>query len=417
MKVKKRNFITYFFFFTVIALENFSWLIPVDLYIIPGIIKFSDIGVISAIIWSLCVFVKYIYSKRNSNYRPIIWPALFFIVAIVSSFSAKKFFGQSLAMSFRQVRYLLVCFVYFYAIFICLRVRSIKKEDVYTIIKFQALIECLLYILQTFLIDQVEFIHVGATFEYTNIRLRVSFLMPLIFMYISLDAYMKGENKKKNIIYFLLGAYVLIGVCQHRAPSIIMICTWCIAFILWKKGTSKKFLVFVVGTITIVAFVSSSEIMQQAIGVVFKGSSKGDTLTIRQLGRMYYFQRLKDYNAWITGFGQANINCDKAYIASGALNYIYMVDNGIFGFLYCYGIIGIIWIISFFVNLFKMSLYLLKKCKCYHFLLYILFEVGNMYMGLHWFYYYTAPFIIYIALLNWEYYENKILEKAKKYDK
>ena len=413
MKIKKRNFITWSFFFTVIALENFFWLIPTENYIIPGVIKLSDIGVISALLWSIYVFLNYRNSKKNYQCKPMIWPIVFFVVAFVSSLISKQLFGQTLGLSFRQIRYSIVCFIYFYAIFKCLKVGGIKKSDVYKIIEVVALIESVLFILQSLLINTIVFINAGMTYEYTNVRIRVSFLFPMIYMYISLNEYMRGRNKIKNFICVLFGVYILAGVCQHRAPTMIMLCTFVIAFALWKKDISIKLIVFIVAAIAIISFLASSEIMQQALGVLFNNSSKGDTLTIRRTGRLYYFEQLQRYNKWWTGFGQANINCSKAYRASGAINYIFMVDNGIFGFLYCYGFIGIAWVILFFSGILKRAWYLLIRKQYYHYILYTLFEIGNLYMGMHWFYYYTAPFIIFIALLDWEYCEErKIKEKV-----
>lgn len=409
MKIKKRNTITWMFFFSVIALENFCWLIPSDEYIVTGLLKFSDIGVIFAIFWSFYVFGS---TRKNAYSKAMIWPALFYVCAFISCYMASRFFGQSMGLGIRQIRYFLVCVIYFYAIFRSLQSRLITKADVYKIIKFQAVFECVIFLLQYLLIDRVVFVHTGISFEYGNARLRVSYLLPMIQMYISLNEYLNGIKKTQNLICVFLGAIVLAGLCKHRAPTLIMLCTFCIALVLWKKKLSTKLIVSLLAIVVIVAFVSNSDMIQQAFGVLFKGSSEGDTLSIRKIGRMYYFEQLTNYNAWVTGLGQPNINSISAYKASGALNHIYLADNGIFGLLYAHGILGVAWIVCFFASIFKKSFYLFKEKKQYQYLLYFLFELGNLYMGLHWFYYYAAPFMIFMALLNWEYEEERYSKKV-----
>lgn len=411
MKIKKRNATTWMFFFSVLALENFCWLIPSDEYMVPGLLKFSDIGVIFALLWSIYVFAS---TRKNAKCKAMIWPMLFFINALISCFAANKFFNQSVGLGIRQIRYFLVCIVYFYAIFRSLQSRLITKEDVFKIIKFQALFECIVFILQYLLIDKVIFVYTGITFEYGNARLRVSYLLPMIQMYISLNDFLNGKKKTQNLICVFLGAFVLAGLCKHRAPTLLMLCTFCIALILWKKKLSTKLIVSIIAIVVIIGFVSNSDIIQQAFGVLFKGSSEGDTLSIRKLGRLYYFEQLSGYKAWIAGFGQPNINCLSAYKAAGALNKIYIEDNGIFGFLYAYGVLGVAWVVCFFTSIFKKSYYLFKEKKQYQYLLYFLFELGNLYMGLHWFYYYTAPFMIFMALMNWEYEEERYYKVVTK---
>ena len=404
MIIKKRNLATWLFFFTIIALENFSWLIPYDDYMISSL-KFSDIGVLLALIWTAYVYVK--YKPKKNKYKPMIWPGLFFAVILISSMVCNSKFGQSLGLSIRQVRYLIVCFLLYYAIFRALKFGVLKKEDIVKIIKFQGIAESVIFILQWVLIDKFVFLYTGATFEYANARLRVSYMMPFFLMYLSLNDYMNGKDKTKNLFLAFLGAFILVAVCQHRAPTLIMLVTFIIGFLLWKKGASKKILIAALAGTILIAFISNSTLIQSALNVLFNGASEGNTLTIRNAGRLYYFQQLTNYNAWITGLGQANINCSRAYSAAGNLLHYYLVDNGIFGYLYCYGVIGIVWILAFYISILKKSYYLFKHDRKYHFLLYIIFEIGNLYMGIHWFWYYTAPFVLFICLLDWEYQESK----------
>lgn len=94
-------------------------------------------------------------------------------------------------------------------------------------------------------------------------------------------------------------------------------------------------------------------------------------------------------------------------VASGAGMNIFLADNGVFGFLYCHGILGIVWLISLFFQMLKKSSYIMLKKRNYSYILYAIYEVLNLYMGMHWYYYYALPFVLFLCLLNYEYYERK----------
>ena len=394
-RLKKTNGITLGFFFAVVALENFSWLIPSTQYLIPGLLKFSDIGVISAILWIAYVLIginspkKYMYSKL---------PILFWGLIIVSSIAANHFFEQSYGLSFRQNRYIFVCMLLYYAIMKAMYSGKILRSDVLSILSFQAVVEIVLFLTQILLADYVTFIYAEMETRYGTARLRVSYLLALIFMFFCIDKILNNKNKVWNSIMALGGASVLVVVCKHRAPTMILLVTLVIAFFVWKKKTSTKIVVGIFVVIVGVCIVTNSTIVQDAISGIVSGDRN---LDYRTTGRVYFLERLK--LSPIVGFGEPNENCYAAQSASGYFDAHLLADNGIFGFLYCHGILGIVWVIALWIKLYKQSIYLYRKKKMYVYLLYVIFETGNLYMGMHWYFYYTLPFIICITLMDYDY--------------
>lgn len=399
MKIKKRNLITWLFFFVIVALENFSWLIPSAQYMIPGILKFSDIGVVFAILWGALVIVTCNHKKKKAC---MVWPVLFIPVLICSAYAANKYFGQTYGMSIRQYRYMLACFWVYYCAHIAVSTEKLKINDIYLIIKVQASIEIALFLAQYLLASKIVFIYAGMDSRYGSVRLRVSYLLALIFMYICMNDLLHNKKMIKNLIGVLGGALILMVVCKHRAPSLIMLATFVIAYVLWKKGFSAKLFIGIILIVIAVSFLANSTMMQDIIDILVKGTGY-QNISLRTKGREYYFLQLIR-SPWF-GFGNPNSNCKNAVLASGQQFNYYIEDNGIFGFLYCHGVLGVFWLVLFFASILKQSVVLFKAQNKYHFLLYFLYEIGNLYMGMHWFYYYTLPFILILILLNKEYYD------------
>lgn len=390
------------FFFVVMALENFSWLIDPDQYIVPGLLKFSDIGVLSALLWMVYVYAE--CRKRRVKHRASLYPAAFIMIILISSVPCFFYFGQSFGLTIRQNRYIIISFMMYYFIMRALRFGKLRFSDLMAMIKFQALLEIVIFLLQYLLVDKIHFVHTVFDSRYGSARLRVSYLLPLIFAFIALSDFLNGKKKVRNLIYAALGIMILAVVCKHRAPTMLVLATLVCAYFLWKKDYSTKLVVFIIALILLVAVVSNSVMIQDTIRVLLAGQNAGeDNFTIRQLGQAYYFERLTSMHAWLAGFGEPNISNLKAYNASGVKYRYFLADNGVFGFLYCHGIIGIAWLAGFYTSIFKKSYYLLKKDRKYQYILYILFEIGNLYMGMHWYYYYSFPFILIFTALNWEY--------------
>lgn len=394
-KIKKVNVITIWFFLVVVSLENFSWLIPADQYIIMNTIKYSDIGVVLALIWIFYVFV-FIKYKNRINYSFI--PLFFCAIVLVSGVAAYYHLGQDFSLSVRQNRYIIVCMILYYAIVKCLVTNCMEKEDVLKIIAFQAVVEIVLFICQRVLADSVVFLNVSIDMRYGTARVRASYLLALVYAFLCIDRLLNGKNRAFNTIMSISGMSVLVIVCKHRAPTIILLLTLFIIYVIWKKGLPTKVILGVILAVIAVSVVTNSTIFMDSIIGIINGDKN---LEIRFLGNSYYLQQLK--KSPLVGFGTPNINYLPAMRASGYYNSIVLADNGIFGFVYCFGVIGLIWIVELYIQNYKKAIFLYRKNKTYIYLMYLIFETGNLYMGMHWYYYYTLPFVLILTLMDYDY--------------
>ena len=412
-RFKNKNITTYLLLIVVFSLEKFAYLIPTQKYFIPGLMKYSDFGIILALLWILWVFFNCCKKKSNLDlkrknkkiFKNIIF--YYLILTIISSIAANAFFRQPVSWGIRSLRNQIVCFILYFSIINAIDINILDRDDFTKIITVVGIIEIIIYLLQYLLIDKVTFTYID-TSEVRNgtSRLRFSYLLPLILSIKAFDNLLNGKNNKiLNIVIIIFGASVLIVICKHRAPSVIYMVALVIGYLLWKKNIIKKFLIGFIVLILGGTIIFNSSLFQSTFNTLEGKNDDENTMDIRYEGQKYYINQLK--KSIIFGYGNPNTNCKEAMIASGENDYYYLPDNGIIGFVYIYGLLGIVWVFILFYKIINASYFCYRKEKNLFFLVYFIFEIGNLYIGMHWYYYYTLPFILVLVLLNLKYCELK----------
>lgn len=406
IKFEKWNTTTVLFFITVLSLQDFAQLIPSSAYLVPGLLKFSDIGVICAILFFLWSYFGVRLSEPVSyRYGACI---IFWLICItISSFMADRFFGQSVSVGLRSMRSQIACFLLYFPVTRMMKCGLLERKNIIKTLFIVGTFELIVYTLQFLLADIVTFTYISTSeVRYDSTRLRVPYLLPMILGLYCLNKIMTGKtNGFKstlwNFIYVAWSAFLLMGICKHRAPSIILLCVFIVAYLMWRNDLSIKFVAGIVLVIIAVAFVSNSDIVTSTINGLLNSSSADNTMSIRDAGRTFYLNKLEQ-SPWF-GFGYPNSTNSAAQSAAGVQYNYYLVDNGIFGFLYLQGIFGLIWLVWLFAKSYRMSWRLYKGNISYLYILYFIYETANLYIGMHWFFNYTLPFVMVLVLLESEY--------------
>ena len=414
---KKINVTKILLFITMLALENFGCLLPGSNYIIPNLVKYSDLGIIFAIIFFLWVFL--FVKPKNKDIKmkyPYKWIILFFIVIIfISSLMAKIYFQQPISWGVRSLRQIITCFLLYFPISRAIQCEVISKEDLKKYIVIVATIEMALYTIQYILINKVVFLN----FAYDNIvemrlghrRLRYPIELPILSTFIVFNNLLNSKGSKiKNILYIIWFAFILIIMVQKRTQILAFLLTIALILVLWRKKVGTKIMVISVAFSLLIGFSLSSPIVQSAIYNIFNRGSSGDTLTIRENGIKYYKEKVKD--SLIFGYGPANENCNEAMVASGVNNYYFLADDGIYGFYYIFGLTGLLWLALFWIKNIKNSYTLYKKYN-YIFLLYFIYETFELYIGMKWYYYWPLAMPLCVTLLSSEVLDSKNEEVKK----
>lgn len=408
MKKKRLNISSILLVLTIISYEKFAYLIPYESFIIPGLLRFSDLGLVFGTCFIFWVYFCTKGEKRiKYNYKYIV--CMYVLIIVISSYKANQYFGQPMFMGIRATRLQLMAMVLYFPITKAIQTGLIKRNDLLNIMYTIATIELIVYSLQFVLVNFMKFTYIDTSeIRGTSARLRFSYILPLVMGMISLGRAMDSNSKHKclNLLYFIWSAFLLIGICKHRAPSIVLIATCIVAYIIWKKNISEKIIYGILCFTICFSFVINLDIVQLTIESLTNKSSMNNTLDIRKAGQEYYKEKLKE--SPIFGYGWPNSQWKRAVYGSGQQYYYYIEDNGIYGFAYMYGLAGVLLIILLYFKNIKKSIKLYSLNGNAGFLLYNIFEVGNLYIGLHWYYhYYIIPFILMFCLLEYECKEKK----------
>lgn len=399
LKFDKRNGLTFGLLFVIMATENFGYLIP-HLEEMAGPLKYSDIGLLSAAVWITAIFIKKV--KRISFKKISIIPALYILIVFLSGRVAQGMFGQSIVLSFVINRRLIVGIVLYYAIVIALRERYITENDFIRILFIQVTFEFIIDFLQYALAD-VQFTYFQIDERYMDARVRVAYLLPLAVGYISMDKVLHKKNMEFYAIYTILSILLVSVVCKHRAPTIWILATIGCAYLLWKKNVAKKIIIGVAASIIILPIVYNLPIVQDSIRTASSQSMSVNSLIIRERAREYYILQLQ--RSPLFGFSEPYPTVLAASSNSGrSLGYI-RADNGVIGFMYAHGIIGLVWLLLFFLSALRRASYVYKKLDNYAYFLYFIYETMNLYMGMHWYYDYQYVLFLMLAPLEYDYYK------------
>ena len=117
-----------------------------------------------------------------------------------------------------------------------------------------------------------------------------------------------------------------------------------IAFIIWKRNLALKVIASFV-LVGIIPVVINTEIFQNTLEAIFEDNPND----IRSIGKEYYREQLS--KSPIIGRGYINTDWQPAYVGAGMNRQIYLNDNGLMGFTFVFGILGLIWFIVWFIML------------------------------------------------------------------
>ncbi|QHW30858.1 hypothetical protein GZH47_08340 [Paenibacillus rhizovicinus] len=382
MKIRVNKLALWGLFASIIASENFFYLFKggEDARVI-GALSLKDIFVFMGLFW--IGMIMFLLREQPSPKYHFKWIILFtLILMITSSIQSHVLYGQSITMGIRPQRFWIVWALMYFPITKALYLKEITYEKIEKIIFIIGTLELVIYISQYFLQNQVQFLNVMSNNVYSTTRFYVSNIFLNLLLFINLNRLFNKEKIIKSTLYIVAVLFVIIIVGKMRMTFIAVASAILIGFIFWKKGGILKFLTFLVLVAVAIYLTNLEEV--QAIILSFQGKSTVDTLSIREIGRDFYISILKQHP--ILGGGYINTQWYPAAIASNYLRGIYWVDNGIFGFAYFYGLLGIVWVLVLFRKLFVMGSKVKRALNSYVFFIMPMYWVIAMVDELHWYY-------------------------------
>lgn len=395
--------------FGIIIIVNIYYLYLIDRYNtrIYGV-SMQDIALAAAVIWGLYYWIKLI-KLPNPKFRFKGWMLSVFGLVLLSSVQSNLLCGQSLFNGIAPQRWVWIWAFMYFPLRKCIYYEQIDRDDFILMLLAIGVCQLVLWSTQFFLGDKILLTHVGrgmrsgrTRYYYHPILLDFLFLM-------SLDRFFKSSRIKK-MPYAILTGWILFEVMiiqQFRATTMgLLFCLgmFCLVHVFVMEGNRKyKAISLVIGFI-VVGAVLSAPLMRSALALILENRHD-----IRAVGRELYIQTFLKHP--ILGGGYPNTHYGPAMEAvTGGNKAIYLSDNGVFGFLYLYGGIGIIWLVTLWGRLLINGMRIKKYFSELSYLLLPLFFIFVSRNEIHW--YWEYGFIIFSVFLCIE--DSKIDEAESK---
>lgn len=381
MKIKTDKVII-MFFFILISSQSYFYLIDDKLEILK--IQPSDFALIFALFWA--AFILGSYQKLNLKRMQFAGYMVFFAALIfLSSLQSQLLFGQSIKYGLIQQRRLLIWISVYFAIELALIKGKFNYEQLVSMIRIIGRIELAIYISQYFLYDYIHFLYVSVSSRYNDVRFYFTpTLLDFLFM-IEMDFLLNKYNSKrekiKSGITIVLILFEVMIVQKFRLTTMALICCFVLCVLIKRFSKAIKFIYVMIAVLGICILLNTT-MFRDIIEQFSLGFTDYGHFGIRADARKLYLEMLAKHP--FLGGGYPYI--EDALEASGYYKRMYLVDNGVFGFIYIYGGVGIIWIAALWTKLIKMSRKVFENKNITYFLLFYLFFIVTCINELHWYY-------------------------------
>ncbi|MHB8131572.1 MAG: O-antigen ligase family protein [Mobilitalea sp.] len=402
LQSKRKNYLILIIIILIFSKNSFYlWL--QDDYLIGSFFKYSDIGVYLSILFTLWIMFRFGFPYKNSLNRYIVF---FAIMVLISALTAWFVFDQNLLRGILAQRVQLSYLILFLAVERLLELKKIEKTDIIRLVYMLAVFELSICTIQYFyyIISGKMFLVVSTGIRYGDIRF---YFEPALLLIVTFRSFFNVLSNKKNriinIIFVVWVCFFIMYITKMRAMSLLLIACFVIGLLIWNKKLVKKILICTLLFIFGLFLLGKIEILQDIFNTITGQEIIENTLDIRDNARGYYIKQVM--KTPVTGRGYPSISSTAAFQASGFLQNYKFVDNGIFGFVYSYGLVGFIWYIGFWITLFKLAWKIRKKDSSYF--IYMVYYLLGIITDFAWFWHGCCSFVLLISMLQYDYKELK----------
>lgn len=314
-------------------------------------ISIDDIGLVAALMWGVVTWYK-LRKCPSPKYEYGFWCVGVIILTVLSSLQAENLFGQPFMLGFRAQRTFLAWAILYFPLQKAIHNGWYSKQDLRTLIRVIGGCELFLFIGQYILRNQFLFLQVNTNDRYGEIRFYFQPVWLILLLVTEIDEYVntnKTEKKLYSGAIIVLVLFEVMVVQKFRLTTIGAVACIVMGLFIARSSVQRKFVYVLIGGLFLI-LLSNTTMMQDIFDTLLSGSESGN-LSIREAGRALYMKTLREHP--LLGGGYPNQLFLPAYIASGANKSILLVDNGVFGFAYIYGGLGVMWFVSLWVKMLR----------------------------------------------------------------
>lgn len=401
VKIRKRSMRALLLILLAIMMENLFYLIDRENINILGVFGYNYIWM-----FLFVAIIAYIYIHHGLGKSRVVYHfgseiAFLACLVLIASVRGRITFGQSFLEGFIQQG----CF--FFIILSYFPIRKFYSKNIIndkTIDKGMmifGIIAFIIYILQVQLNGSFSFLYVKTTSRYESARLYVDSIFCVMLGFYGMESFLRTKKWRSLVLVAVTIAYELL-ISKGRLEFLAFCVAMAIGVMLMKRYPVRK-IVVIGGALGLIFYFLNSQYADSIFEAINNFSNNTGTMSIRAYGRGLYANRLLASTGSLL-FGCGYPGNESAFIMSGQNYGVFLVDNGIFAFVYVYGIIGLIVVILWFVKMFRMAWELYRKRNQYIYLLFVIFNIGLMYNIVFWWWKYAWTLIMVIMMCKMEYY-------------
>jgi len=299
------------------------------------------------LIGMLVVYLPQIIKSHFLLFKSIL---IFMGYHILSIFTAYFTMGQPLIKGAYNLLLPSMILIYFFACFLIEKINQYEKFKMLYI--YISLVAGIIYILQAQLYPKYVFLTTDFRLRYGNLRFTEFAVFMLFCAFITLNELFIRSGRQlgiKRYVYIAaltvqLYTFFFIALSRYITVTTVVLITITLVFLqkcIPRRLVAALLIWSALGMTTVlIAFyllgkAPRLDFITDTLQEIFTISGN---LGIRSNAVHYFAENLKDH--WLLGWGTINLDFPEAYNVSGVRFWHYMVDVGILGYIYQYGILG-----------------------------------------------------------------------------
>lgn len=343
-------------------------------------------AVFIALVWGLVIWLRLV--KKPDIRFPYAELMLFSpFLAFQSAFQAYRLYGQDIFSGFFAQYFIIAWALLYYPFSKYVHYGKITVEDIKKLIKVVGTIQLIIFIGQYILLDVVRFTYVHEGTRYGEAKFFYSPVLLDLLLFLELDNF--TENGKKMSIgrkMFSLGymaaiLFEVMVVIKFRLTTAGLLLCLGVGVLLGRSSIKKKTLYIFLGILGGLLLLNTT-MVQDILNEILRGKTyngEESTLTNRAFGRALCLDTF--FKHPILGGGHLNNRAPDKMTGRD----FYLGDLGIFGFLYMYGGVGILWVLLLWTKMLKYGWTIFRKKGQFAYMLYPMFFLITGINEIHWY--------------------------------
>ena len=403
MKVNKKDLITIIFIIFFCLFENIFYLVDTTKIRIGGMYIYDNLCQMLFIITMFLISAKIKTRYPNSIFKYDVIALI--VLSFISSITAYIYVAQPIKEGLlQQSSFILILLAYF-----PIRKIILSENFNYDLFKRNFIkigyITIILALLHIIFGNYFTIIHVQEAVDV--IRLYLDSFACVVIAFFGMDDWLK--NRKLSSLLPVVMAYIYElfigkGRLEFGALTIAIV----VAFIFKDKDWRKSLKSIILVVIAAILFFNSSysSRFHEAIENFSSEDHGVNSMGVRLDARVLFKEQLTENPATlIFGCGYPSSNWEASAKKIKKDHHYGLVDNGIYGFVYVYGILGLFVLAKLFLKIYKLSIAVMRKEKCFLYLMFIIFITILLYNIVFWWYKpaWTLGLVLFMTLLEKKY--------------